>query len=242
MPSEPVTVARPSRLTIAVLGGTGAQGLGLARRLGDAGHSIVIGSRDQSRAAEAAATLSDGARSISAASNGAAVAAADIVIIAVPYEGHHELLISLADRLAGKIVIDSVNPLSFDALGAHPLAVPDGSAAQEAARLLPLSRIVAAFHHVSATLLQDPTVTRIETDVLVLGDDREATDLVQGLCDEIPGMRGIYGGRLRNVGQVEALTANLISVNRRYKGHAGIRITDVRTSDKDDLALTCQPA
>jgi NADPH-dependent F420 reductase len=87
--------------------------------------------------------------------------------------------------------------------------------------------VVGAFHNVSAVLLEDPEVERIETDVLVLGDDREATDTVQALADAVPGMRGIYAGRLRNAHQVEALTANLISVNRRYKAHAGVRVTDV---------------
>jgi 8-hydroxy-5-deazaflavin:NADPH oxidoreductase len=105
--------------------------------------------------------------------------------------------------------------------------VDEGSAAEQAAALLPESRVVAAFHHVSAVLLLDPTVDDLDTDVLVLGDDREATDAVQDLVAEIPGMRGIYAGRLRNAHQVEALTANLISVNRRYKSHAGVRITDV---------------
>ena len=84
-----------------------------------------------------------------------------------------------------------------------------------------------AFHNVSAVLLEDPEVDSVDTDVLVLGDKREATDLVQALADTIPGVRGIYGGRLRNAHQVEALTANLISVNRRYKAHSGLRVTDV---------------
>jgi NADPH-dependent F420 reductase len=93
--------------------------------------------------------------------------------------------------------------------------------------VLPDSRVVAAFHHVSAVLLLDESVETLDTDVLVLGDDREATDLVQALAGLLPGMRGVYGGRLRNASQVEALTANLISVNRRYKAHAGLRVTDV---------------
>jgi hypothetical protein len=105
--------------------------------------------------------------------------------------------------------------------------VAEGSAAEEAAAVLPDSRVVAAFHHVSAVLLEDESVPEVDTDVLVLGDDREATDAVARLADLVPGMRGIYAGRLRNAGQVEALTANLISINRRYKAHAGIRITDV---------------
>jgi len=87
--------------------------------------------------------------------------------------------------------------------------------------------VVGAFHHVSAKLLLDPDVAELDLDVLVLGDDRRATDLVQVLAGRIPGMRGVYAGRLRNCGQVEALTANLVSVNRRYKAHAGLRITDI---------------
>jgi NADPH-dependent F420 reductase len=87
--------------------------------------------------------------------------------------------------------------------------------------------VTAAFHHVSAVHLADLSIAELDTDVLVLGDDREATDTVRALADAIPGMRGIYGGRLRNAHQVEAFTANLIAINRRYKAHAGIRITDV---------------
>ena len=123
--------------------------------------------------------------------------------------------------------MDCVNPLGFDKQGAFAVPVDEGSAAEQAAALLPDSTVVAAFHHVSAALLDDPDVSSVDTDVLVLGDDRDATDLVTSLADVVPGMRGVYGGRLRNARQVEALTANLISVNRRYKAHAGIRITDL---------------
>jgi 8-hydroxy-5-deazaflavin:NADPH oxidoreductase len=149
------------------------------------------------------------------------------VIAAVPWEGHAELLSGLAADLAGKIVVDCVNPMGFDSHGAYRLPVAEGSAAEQAAALLPDSRVVAAFHHVSAVLLLDPLVETVDMDVLVLGDDRQATDLVQALAARIPGVRGVYAGRLRNCGQVEALTANLVSINRRYKAHAGIRITDI---------------
>jgi NADPH-dependent F420 reductase len=149
------------------------------------------------------------------------------VVGAVPWDGHKQLLASLAGELAGKVVVDCVNPLGFDKQGAYALPVEEGSAAEQAAAVLPGSRVVGAFHHVSAVLLLDETVEQVETDVLVLGDDREATDLVQALVGLVPGMRGVYAGRLRNAHQVEALTANLISVNRRYKAHAGVRITDV---------------
>jgi NADPH-dependent F420 reductase len=93
--------------------------------------------------------------------------------------------------------------------------------------LLPDTRVTAAFHHVSAVLLTDPSVASVDTDVLVLGDDRPAAETVQALASRITGMRGVFAGRLRNAGQIEALTANLIAINRRYKAHAGIRITDV---------------
>jgi len=149
------------------------------------------------------------------------------VIVAVPWDGHASLLSGLAAELAGKIVVDCVNPLGFDKQGAFALDIDEGSAAQQAAALLPQSRLVAAFHHLSAVLLLDTTVGSVDTDVLVLGDDRAATDTVQALAQRIPGLRGVYAGRLRNARQVEALTANLISVNRRYKVHAGLRVTDV---------------
>jgi NADPH-dependent F420 reductase len=209
-------------LSIGILGGTGDQGKGLARRFVQVGHTVMIGSRRAERAAEAAAAV--GARG---ADNATVAAEADIAIVAVPWEGHRATLESLRAELAGKIVVDCVNPLGFDKQGAFALPVEEGSAAQQAAAVLPDSRVVAAFHHVSAVLLLDPAVDEVDLDVLVLGDDRAATDTVQALADRIPGMRGVYGGRLRNAGQVEALTANLISINRRYKAHAGFRVTDI---------------
>jgi 8-hydroxy-5-deazaflavin:NADPH oxidoreductase len=217
-------------LTLAFLGGTGDQGSGLARRFALAGHHVVLGSRDADRAERAAdrlrVTVTDPTL-IDGATNDAAAAAGDVVVVAVPWEGHEALVGSLSYALRGKVVVDCVNPLGFDAQGAYALPVTEGSAAQQAAALLPDSTVVAAFHHVSAVLLMDPAVGSIDTDVLVLGDDRSATDLVQALVDRIEGMRGVYGGRLRNAGQVEALTANLVSVNRRYKAHAGLRVTDI---------------
>ena len=218
-------------ISIAIVGGTGDQGRGLAYRFARAGHHVLIGSRKAERGEASAAELAQlpgaDAGRITGGDNATVSAAADVVIVAVPYDGHAETVQSVAPELAGKIVIDCVNPLGFDKRGPYALSVPEGSAAEQAAALLPESRVVAAFHHVSAVLLADPTITEIPTDVMVLGDDREATDLVIGLVDRIPGMRGIYAGRLRNARQVEALTANLIAINRRYKAHAGLRITDV---------------
>jgi len=218
-----------ANLTVGVLGGTGDQGRGLARRLAAAGNPVIIGSRVAARAAAAAARIAaePGIRDIRGMANEDAARAADVVIVAVPWEGHRDLLTALAGTLAGKVVIDCVNPLGFDSRGAYPLPVAEGSAAEQAAAVLPESSVVGAFHHVSAVLLLDPEVPAIDLDVLVLGDDRAATDLVQALAARIAGVRGVYAGRLRNCHQVEALTANLVSVNRRYKAHAGLRITDL---------------
>ncbi len=211
-------------MNVSVLGGTGEQGRGLAQRLARAGQSVMIGSRSADRAQSIAAEIGSG---VAGGSNEDAARFGDIVIVAVPWDGHRELLESLASDLVGKIVVDCVNPLGFDKQGAFALSVDEGSAAQQAASVLPDSSVVAAFHHISAVLLLDDSVSSIETDVLVLGDDRDATDAVQALAGRIDGIRGIYGGRLRNAGQVEAFTANLISMNRRYKVHAGVRVTDV---------------
>jgi 8-hydroxy-5-deazaflavin:NADPH oxidoreductase len=221
---DPRQLPDVSGLRIGVLGGTGEQGRGLARRLAMAGQAVTIGSRDAGRAAAIAAEVGLGVEGLA---NEDCARAADLVIVAVPWDGHATLVESLRDALAGKVVVDCVNPLGFDKQGAFALPVPEGSAAQQAAGLLPASRVVGAFHHLSAVLLLDPAVESVDTDVLVLGDDRDATDLVQALAGTVPGMRGVYAGRLRNAGQVEALTANLISVNRRYRAHAGIRVTDV---------------
>ncbi|MEV8334148.1 NADPH-dependent F420 reductase [Streptomyces niveus] len=222
---DPWELPDVSGLTVGVLGGTGDQGRGLAYRLGRAGQKVIIGSRAAERAEAAAAEL--GLASVEGADNAECARRSDIVIVAVPWDGHAKTLESLKDELAGKLVVDCVNPLGFDKKGAYALTPEEGSAAEQAAALLPGSRVTAAFHHLSAVLLQDPEVERIDTDVMVLGEVRDDTDIVQALAARIPGMRGVFAGRLRNAHQVESLVANLISVNRRYKAHAGLRVTDV---------------
>lgn len=209
---------------IGIVGGTGPQGRGLAARLAGSGLEVLVGSRDATRAATVASTI--GGRT-AGDSNQRVARLADVVLVTVPWEGHRDLLASLAPDLAGKTVVDCVNPLGFDKHGPFRLEVPEGSAAEQAAALLPHSTVTAAFHHLSAVTLLDPGTVALDSDVLVLGDDRAATDLVQILAGRIPGCRGVYAGRLRNAGQVEALTANLIAMNKRYKSHASVRVTDV---------------
>jgi 8-hydroxy-5-deazaflavin:NADPH oxidoreductase len=229
MPYDASALPDVSGLTVGILGGTGPQGRGLAYRLARAGQRVVIGSRTARRGAAAAAELADlpGAGDALSGGDNVRAAAADVVVAALPYEGHAETLAGLRERLAGRIVVDCVNPLGFDSRGPHVLSVPEGSAAEQAAALLPESRVTAAFHHVSAVLLVDPAVDSVDTDVLVLGDDRDACGVVQALAGRIAGMRGVFAGRLRNARQIEGLTANLIAINRRYKAHAGLRITDL---------------
>ncbi|MFD8221627.1 NADPH-dependent F420 reductase [Streptomyces sp. NPDC059697] len=221
---DPWDLPDVSGLVVGVLGGTGPQGKGLAYRLARAGQKVIIGSRAAERAQTAAEELGHG---VEGADNAECARRSDIVIVAVPWEGHGKTLESLREELAGKLVVDCVNPLGFDKKGAYALKPEEGSAAEQAAALLPDSRVAAAFHHLSAVLLQDPEVDEIDTDVMVLGEERADVEIVQALAGRIPGMRGVFAGRLRGAHQVEALVANLISVNRRYKAHAGLRVTDV---------------
>jgi len=224
MALDAISLPDVSGLTVGILGGTGDQGRGLAYRLAQAGQRVLIGSRSAERAEAAAAEIGLG---VGGGANAQIAAESDIVIVAVPWEGHGDLLASLRDPLAGKLVVDCVNPLGFDKQGPYALRVPEGSAAEQAAGLLPDSAVCAAFHHVSAALLADPEVAEMQLDVLVLGEDRDQVAIVQALANRIPGMRGVYAGRLRNAHQIEAFTANLIAINKRYKSHAGIRVTDV---------------
>ena len=209
---------------IALVGGTGPLGRGLAVRWASAGLDVAIGSRDEARATAVAGELGHG---VAGAANASVIQSADICLLTVPWEAHEPTLRQLAVGLAGKLVVDCVNPLGFDGHGPYALRVDEGSAAEQAAALLPGSSVVAAFHHLSAVRLADETITDLDQDVLVLGEDREDCDRVISLAGALPGVRGVFAGRLRNAGQVEALTANLIAINRRYRAHAGVRVTDV---------------
>jgi NADPH-dependent F420 reductase len=231
---DPWDLPDVSGCVIGVLGGTGAQGSGLARRWALGGLPVVVGSRDAARAQQAAARISAppgrpvAPGPVRGARNDECAAAADILVVTVPWEGHAALLGELArqlgDRLADRVVVDCVNPLGFDDRGAYPLPVPEGSAAQQAAALLGGTRVVAAFHHVPAAALADESVDRLDADVLIAGDDRAATDTVAALAGRIPGLRGVYAGRLRTAAALEALTANVIAVNRRYHVDAALRV------------------
>ncbi|MGI5160905.1 NADPH-dependent F420 reductase [Microbispora sp. CA-102843] len=214
--------------TIAVVGGTGPQGSGLGYRLARAGHPVVLGSRDRYRAAAKAAELSASPgvpAPIRGTSNAEAVVEAGIVILAVPYEGHAELVRELAAGLAGTLVVSCVNPLGFDRNGPYGLHVPAGSAAEEAAGIVPDAVVAGAFHHLAAPLLLDPDADLSHEDVLVCSDDAAARQRVMALAADVTGGRGVDAGRLRMARQLEPLTAVLISVNKRYRTRSGIALT-----------------
>jgi len=148
-----------------------------------------------------------------------------VVILAVPYEGHGELVASLSHELDDKVVVSCVNPLGFDKRGAYGLDVANGSAAEEAARLAPGARLVGAFHHLSAVNLWNTDELLDHEDVLVCGDDAEAKAVAISLSRAIVGRDGIDAGALRLARQLEPLTAVLISINKTYKVRSGIRIS-----------------
>ncbi len=213
-------------MTIAVLGGTGKEGSGLAVRWAASGYKVIIGSRSSERAEQKARELNGqvGADVISGAGNYDAAAQADLVVLSVPYSAHHDTLEAVQNALQGKILIDVTVPLQPPKVRVVQLP-PGQSAALEAQALLgDQVRVVAAFQNVSAEHLADPE-RPIECDVLVCGDDRDAKEQVLKLV-EAAGMRGYDAGVLQNAIAVESLTPVLISLNSRYKSkRAGIRIT-----------------
>jgi NADPH-dependent F420 reductase len=221
--------ARVTTYQVAVIGGTGPQGKGLAYRWARHGHEIVLGSRSADRAEAAASEITQrlpGA-TVSGAENAAAAAAAGVVVLAVPYDGHDDLVRSLAAHLAGKVVISCVNPLGFDRQGPYGLDVPGGSAAETAASLVPDARVVGAFHHVSAVTLWGEEEYLDHEDVLVCGDDADAKAVAVELSRAVTSRDGVDAGRLRIARQLEPWTAVLISINKRYKTRSGTAISGI---------------
>ena len=212
---------------VAVIGGTGPQGKGLAYRWARHGHRVVLGSRSAERADKAAAEITarvpDGV--VTGAANADAAAGADVVVLAVPYDGHDDLVAALAEQLAGKVIISCVNPLGFDKQGPYGLVVPGGSAAETAAALVPSARLVGAFHHVSAVTLWGQEEYLDHEDVLVCGDDAEAKAVAIELARAVTSRDGVDAGRLRIARQLEPWTAVLISINKRYKTRSGTAIS-----------------
>ena len=210
--------------TIAIVGGTGNLGGALALRLGAPGVKVIIGSRDAEKAKKAVEALKPNLRAgeIVGMTNQAAVGGADFVVIAVPYEGHAQMVTDLKGQLAGKVVIDTVVPLNKG----RPFVPPAGSALQEAQQILAAEApVVGALHNISAVDLGD--VTAPLGDVLVCGDNVEAKQKVMEIIQRI-GARAFDGGSAGNAYVIEGLTGVIISLNRKYKSkHGSIKITGI---------------
>ncbi len=201
--------------------------MGLAYRFAMAGHECIIGSRSAEKAAAAASELRerDPALPVRGATNADAAAAGELIIVTTPYAAQAGTLPPLAGMAAGKIVVSTVVPMSFEGGKAALLAVPEGSAAEQEQALLPEAKVVAAFQNLSAKKLLKGAP--IEADVVVCADDADAKQQVMRLAEAIEGVRGVDGGALANARMVEGITVLLVSVNRTYKTQAGIRIAGI---------------
>jgi NADPH-dependent F420 reductase len=209
--------------SIGLVGGTGAEGRGLAARFALAGLEATIGSRSAERGEEAARELSSlTGRPIRGGTN-ADAASADIVVITLPYAGLEETLAPLAPLIGNRVVISTVNALVFSRQRVSLLDVADGCAAQEIQRLLPSARVTGAFHILSARHLLELSHV-VEGDVIVCGDDAEAVERTIALAELIEDVRGVNGGPLANCRYVEGLTALLVNINRINKAETNVRI------------------
>jgi len=221
-----VTLA-DSTPVLGFIGGTGPQGRGLALRFAKAGYAVLLGSRNEAKAKETVAALGVDELGARGVGNTEASRDSEIVFVTVPYAAQRPPLEGLADAIGDKIVVNCVNAVTFDERGPMFDRVEAGSAAEECAQLLPQARVVSAFHDVSATRLlraDEP----VSVDVLICGDDDDAKAAVMRLASRIPGMWGVDCGALRLPGAVEQMTPVLLSINRRYKIHAGVRIDGIR--------------
>jgi NADPH-dependent F420 reductase len=215
---------------IAILGGTGPAGMGLALRWARAGETVIIGSRDATRAQKTAEEIKEKAgdhAAVTGMENSTACAAANLLVLTVPFEGQATLLKQLKPAIRpGSILIDATVALAAGVGGraSRTIGVWQGSAAQQAAELVPKGvSVAAAFHNLSAELLNGDA--DIDCDVIVCSDDPNASQLARTLAAKIPGVRAIDGGKLENARILEQITALLIGLNIRHKGHGGIRIT-----------------
>lgn len=219
---------------VAIVGGTGPEGSGLAWRWAQAGETVIIGSREAARARAAADDIRSRAgaqASVSGEENAEVCRTADIIVLTIPFEAHAATLKHIKPALRpGCVVVDTTVPLAASVGGraTRTLGVWQGSAAQQAAELLPQVSVVGAFQSVSSEWLAQ--TGSIDCDVLVCGDDPAAVRLIRELASRIEGVRAIDGGKLENARILEQITALLIGLNIRHKGHSGLRITGLPDS------------
>jgi len=212
-------------MRIGLIGGTGPQGKGLAYRFALAGHELLIGSRSAERAEAAALEIAARGDSLAVrgVTNDAAAREGELIVLSIPYEGQAKSLPPFAQAVAGKTVVVTDVPLAFEDGRPIMLAVPEGSAAEQAQALLPDAHVVAAFQNLSATKLWKSDAP-LDQDIIVCGDNEDAKQRIMRLAEQIAGVRAVDGGPLASARYVEGITVLLIGVNRRYKVTAGVRI------------------
>lgn len=212
-------------MRIAIFGGTGDLGRGLAINFAAAGHQIVVGSRSQERADQAAAGLAEALPegTFTPRENVAAAQEGELAIVSIPWEGIESTIPPMAEALAGKIVISVVNALTFGKSGAIAVRdVPGGSCAHQIQELAPDAKVVVAYNNLPAARLQ--ARERLDADVLVCGKSREAREAVIALTEALPGTRALDAGPLANALIIEGMTAVIINLNKRYGGEASLRV------------------
>lgn len=216
-------------MQIGVLGGTGPAGSAVSARLASVGLEVVLGSRTEDKAAGVVGLLKQrwaGYQMALVPATNLVAAQADLIVVATPWEGAVQTVGELSKELAGKVVVTMVNAMVRWGDRFVPLLPSTGSVAVAMATALPASKVVGAFHHLPAGPLGDPA-HQLDADVMVFSDDRTATDQVIGIIGRVPGLRGVDVGGLGSALAVEALTAALVEVNRRYKTHVSLRVTGI---------------
>ncbi|HWC30616.1 MAG TPA: NADPH-dependent F420 reductase [Dehalococcoidia bacterium] len=212
--------------SIGMIGGTGPEGKGLAARFARAGLEVIIGSRSAERGEAAAADVREQAGGTVRGAPNEDAATADIVMVTLPYSGQAETLAGLREQIGGRIVVSTVVPMQFAAGKVTMLDLEDGSAAQEAQRILPDARVVGAFQNLAARKLFD-VEHELDGDVIVCSDDKDALREVIWLAEQIPGLRGVNGGPLACSHFVEGITTLLVHINRNYKTESHVKIVGV---------------
>lgn len=217
-----------SEARIAIIGGTGPEGLGLAMRFAKAGNMVYIGSRSEERAAEAVAKVKEklpegdvfGGLNVDGAEK------ADFVFLTVPSDAHHDMLVQLAEAIGEKVLVDVVVPMLWDRDGPKAITLEEGSAAQQARALLPNAKVISGFHHLDGSELQKIDKP-LQGDVIVCGDHKPSKKKVMDLVEQIEYVRPLDGGGLANSRYLEEWTVQLLHINRIYKAHTGVRITGI---------------
>lgn len=209
--------------TVGILGGTGPAGQGVALRLASAGYDVILGSRDAARAGTIVAGLATRGPGVVSGATNEVAAAADLVVVATPWDSAISIASALKDELGGKIVISMVNALVREGRELVPLYPPRGSMAAQLAHALPTSKVVGAFHHLPASEMVNLD-SGLDADVVIFSDHADARQSVADMVTSMPGLRAVIAGSMSLASAIEAFTAVCISINIRHKVHSYVQM------------------